>query len=121
MKNTSFLQRQMMSMKMNKNLIVIGITIILLAVGLSGCADLFVEGGRIDAELLEDSPTNYINVTEQQLEQFPHLKQALNQTDTQIEPPIDEWNELHDFFGDTWANIYYQEKYYYVRLLGNLV
>lgn len=52
------------------------------------------------------------------MEQFPHLKQAINQTDSHVEPPTDEWNDLRDFFGDMYAYICYQSEYYYVRLFG---
>ncbi len=105
-------------MNTNDHLLIIGIVVILLAVGLSGCNELFGEGGTIYAEKMNEKPEKFINISEQQMEQFPHLKLAINQTDSHIEPPTDEWNELRDFLGETYAYIHYQSEYYYVRLFG---
>lgn len=103
---------------MKKHLTISGIVLILLVVALSGCNELFGEGGTIYAEKINDKSKEFVNISEQQMEQFPHLKQALNQTDSYIEPPNDEWNEIREFFGDTYAYIHYQNEYYYVRLFG---
>ena len=103
---------------MNKHLIVTGTAVLLLVIGLCGCNEFFGEGGTIYAEKINDESKEFVNISEQQMEQFPHLKQALNQTDSYIEPPNDEWNEIREFFGDTYAYIHYQNEYYYVRLFG---
>lgn len=94
------------------------IAVLLICVGLYGCSEFFSEEGTIYAEKMNIKPKKFINISEQQMEQFPHLKRAINQTDSHVEPPTDEWNDLRDFFGDMYAYICYQSEYYYVRLFG---
>ncbi len=96
---------------MKKLILMLGIVTLLICVGLSGC-EFLSEGGAINVDKLDERPIKFINMSEQQMEKFPHLKQAINQTDSenwsQIDVPMDERNKLRDFFGDTYANIYYQ-------------
>lgn len=82
-----------------KQLVIIGIADLPLCVGLSGCSEFFSEGGTIYVEKMNKKPENFINISEQQMDQFLHTKQAINQTDSIVEPPTDEWNDLRDFLG----------------------
>ena len=85
---------------------------------ISGCTDLMGGTGDIYAERIYEKPQNYINLTLENLEKYPHLREALNQTDRHTETPSDEWYSLRDFFGDYFKNVSYQGNYYYVRLFG---
>jgi hypothetical protein len=76
------------------------------------------DNGDIYAERIFQKPQNYINLTQQEIEKYPHLIEALNTTDRHIETPSDEWYALKDFFGGYFKYISYQDKYYYVRLFG---
>jgi uncharacterized protein (UPF0333 family) len=63
-------------------------------------------------ELVEE-PDIYFNVTEQHMDQFPHLKEAINSTEEHIKVTIKEWEELIQLF-DNYNTKYikYQDKYY---------
>jgi len=84
----------------------------------AGCTDLMGGDGSIFVEKLDEEPDNFINMSEQQMEQFPRLKESINSTGEHVETPSDEWYELKDFFQDYYAYIKYQGEYYYVRLFG---
>jgi len=94
------------------------VSIIFLSMIISGCDDLMGGNGDIFAERIFEKPKSYINLTLEDLGKYPHLREALNQTGQHIETPRDEWYALKDFFGDYFKYIYYQERYYYVRLFG---
>ena len=57
---------------MNKQLVIIGIIVILLTVGLSGCQEQ-----DIHIKKLNIKPDNFVNMTEEQMKHFPHLKEAI--------------------------------------------
>jgi hypothetical protein len=69
----------------------------------------------IDVDKLDYIPSIYINMTFRQLNEFPHLKKALEQGEEWIKPPRDEWERLHDFFEDydEWI-VKYQNDYFRV-------
>jgi hypothetical protein len=94
------------------------VSITFLSMIISGCDDLMGDNGDIFAERIFENPQSYINLTLENIEKYPHLREALNQTGQHIETPRDEWYALKDFFGDSFKYIYYQERYYYVRLFG---
>jgi len=85
---------------------------------MAGCTDLMGDEGTIFAEKLDEEPDNFINISEQQMEQFPGLKEAINSTEEMVEISSDEWYKLKDFFQGYDAYMEYQGKYYYVRLFG---
>jgi hypothetical protein len=85
---------------------------------LTGCTDLMGDEGTILAENLDEIPDDFINLTEEQLERFPHLQQAINLTGEHVGTPSDEWYELKEFFKDSFKYIEYKGEYYYVRLFG---
>jgi hypothetical protein len=67
----------------------------------------------IDVDKLDYIPSSYINMTSQQLNEFPHLVLVLEQGEGWIKPPRDEWERLHDFFDnyEEWI-IEYKDSYY---------
>ena len=92
---------------MKKLLILIGIAVILLSIWLSGCQSQGFQVRRISEE-----PTNYVNMTEEHMNNFPHLKETIL-TNKLVETPQEEMNRLRgilDFF-DT-EIIKYQNEYY---------
>lgn len=74
--------------------------------------------GHIRAERIFQKPQNYINLTQQEIEKYPHLIEAFNSSGRTIEIPSDEWYALKDFFGGYSKYISYQDRYYYVGLSG---
>jgi len=92
-----------------KKLVIIGIVVLLLTICLSGC-----QSQGVSVDIISEEPANYVNFTEEQMNNFPHLKQAIL-TNGGVETPWDEQNRLRgilDFF-DTQI-IQYQNKYYEV-------
>jgi len=71
----------------------------------------------IHVHKLDYIPTNYFNMTSQQLDDFPHLKKALIKGEGWIKTPIEEWERLHDFLDvyDEWI-INYNNEYYHISL-----
>jgi hypothetical protein len=57
---------------MKKQLIVFGIIVLFITVGLSGC-----QGTKISPKKLNKKPDNFVNMTEEQIMHFPHLKEAI--------------------------------------------
>jgi hypothetical protein len=57
---------------MKKQLIIIMIIIVLFTVALSGC-----QGTKISPKKLNEKPNNFVNMTEEQMQNFPHLKEAI--------------------------------------------
>ena len=92
---------------MKKLLILIGIAVLLLSIWLSGCQSQGFQVHRISEE-----PTNYVNMTEEQMNNFPHLKEAIL-TNKSVETPQEEMNRLRGIleFFDT-EIIKYQNEYY---------
>jgi hypothetical protein len=100
---------------MKKQLIIIGIVTILLNVGLSGCSGP-TQG--VYANKVSVEPSNYVNMTEQQMEKFPHLKQAILMNES-VESPQEELIELWtilDFFDA--EIIKYQNEYYEIGFVA---
>ena len=86
---------------------------------LSGCDDLMgSDYGSIFAEIYNDIPNHFINISDNQLNTYPHLQQALNYPDDMIKIPRDEYYQLKAFFHDSYSYIFYNQTYFYVRLFG---
>jgi len=84
-----------------------------------GCTDLMgSDHGTISAEKLDEEPDDFINLTEEYRQKFPHLYQSINSSGELIKIPSDEYYELKDFFENSFTYIEYQGEYYYVRLFG---
>jgi hypothetical protein len=92
---------------MKRLILIIGIVTLLLTICLSGCSERGIHISKISGE-----PENSVNMTEQQMEKFPHLKDAIL-TDKSANPPEDELIRLRailDFFNT--SIIKYQNEYY---------
>lgn len=92
---------------MKKQLILIGIAVLLLSIWLSGCQSQGFGVHRISEE-----PTNYVNMTEEQMNNFPHLKEAIL-TNKLVKTPQEEMSRLRgilEFFDIEF--IKYQNEYY---------
>ena len=96
---------------MKKQLIIIGIITILVTVGLSGC-----QSQGIYVEKISGEHPNSVNMTEEQMNRFPHLKEAILTNTSGGDIPREEWDELRGIleFFDTQV-IRYQDKYYEIR------
>lgn len=85
---------------------------VILSIVLSGCEEL---DQFIDAEILDEEPDEYINITEEQMNDFPHLKEAI-QSDTYVKTPRDEYLALDNFLSEI-RNIKYDNKFYKVGFI----
>lgn len=95
---------------MKKQLIIVGIIVLLITVGLSGCQEQSIHIRKLNGEL-----GNFVNMTEEQMEHFPHLKEAIltNKKYVDITDYDDEEDELRgvlDYFDTNY--ICYQNEYY---------
>jgi hypothetical protein len=93
---------------MKKQLIIIGIVALIVCVGLSGC-----QSQGIHVEKISGEHPNSVNMTEKQMNNFPHLKEAILTDTSGGDIPKDEWDELKGIllFFDT-DIIQYKNKYY---------
>jgi len=98
---------------MNKQLVIIGIIVILLTVGLSGCQEQ-----DIHIKKLNIKPDNFVNMTEKQMKHFPHLKEAiLTNKSIDITNYDNEEFELRGIFDYFDTNyICYQNEYYEISI-----
>ena len=98
-------------MKMNKHLIILGIAVLLICVGLSGC--IGPEQG-IWAIKLNEEVDNFVNMTEEQMKYFPHLKEAILTNKTEyVSIPSGELCKLLGILGYFNTDyICYQDEYY---------
>ena len=105
---------------MKKQLVIIGIVVILVTVGLSGC-----NGSKqgIEARKLSRGYGNSVKMTDQQMNNFPHLKEAILTNKTvYVESPSQEMDKLRgileyfdtdNIFSDI---IFYQNEYYGITI-----
>jgi hypothetical protein len=91
---------------MKKQIVIIGIVILLLTIWLSGCQSQGISVHKISGE-----HPNGVNMTEKQMNNFPHLKEAIL-TNKYVETPQEEMNQLRGIleFFDT-EIIQYQNEY----------
>ena len=80
---------------------------ILLVVVFSGCEE--IERG-IMAKKLDEKPENFITVSEEQMINFPHLKEAIF-SDKIVITPLKEYKEIDNFLKET-RNIKYLNEFY---------
>jgi len=94
---------------MKKQIMIIGIVILLITTWLSGCQSQGIGVHKISGE-----HQNSVNMTEEQMDNFPYLKEAIL-TNKYAETPWDEQNKLRGIleFFDT-EIIQYQNEYYEV-------
>jgi hypothetical protein len=93
---------------MKKQLVIMGIVAQLLTTWLSGCQS---QGIRV--EKISGEHPNSVNMTEKQMNNFPHLKETILTNTSGGDIPKDEWDELKGIllFFDT-DIIQYQNEYY---------
>ena len=98
-----------------------GIVAILVSVGLSGCSGH--PGQCIDAHKLSGGYGNSVKMTEQQMNNFPHLKEAiLTNTSVIVESPSQEMDKIRGIFDyfdpeGIFPNIIlYQNEYYEITI-----
>ncbi len=105
---------------MKKQLVIIGILTLIITTCFSGC---YGPSQGIRALKLSGGYGNSVNMTEQQMNNFPHLKEAIliNKT-VEVTSPSQEMDMLRgifeyfdpeDIFPDT---IFYQNEYYEIRI-----
>jgi len=101
---------------MHKNIpLVVGITILIVCINLSGCnsPEYVIEAERIDEE-----PDIYINITEQQIKNYPHLKKAIESEGELIDIPWQEKDKVMSILESKDTDyIKYQNEYYEYNLL----
>lgn len=105
---------------MKNQLLIIAILILLLTTCYSGC---YGPSQGIRARKLSGEYSNSVNMTEQQMKTFPHLKEAiLNNETVEVPSPsqeidmlrgIFEYFDPQDIFPDI---IFYQNEYYEIRI-----
>jgi hypothetical protein len=105
---------------MKKQLVTIGIVALLVCVGLSGCIG---PSQGIRAQKLKGGAGNSVNMTEQQMKNFPHLKEAILTNKTVVvESPSQEMDQLRGIFeyfdpDNIFSDIIsYQNEYYEIRI-----
>jgi hypothetical protein len=93
---------------MKKQLVIIGIVAILVCVGLSGC-----QSQGIYVEKISGAYPNCVNMTEEQMEHFPHLKESILTNTSGGDIPKAEFDELHSLVWSYDTNIIqYRNEYY---------
>ena len=73
------------------------------------------------ARKFDDIPENYTAMAEEQMEIFPHLKEAIIQcnitgNETCISAPLQDHNKANDYFQYTCMDIEYQNDYFEIGL-----
>ena len=70
---------------------ILGIIVLLICVGLSGCAtsEYYIEADRVDEE-----PDVFVNITEQQITNYSHLKIAIESEGELIKIPKEESDKV---------------------------
>jgi hypothetical protein len=96
--------------------VILGIIVLLICVGLSGC--IFGPGYHIQAASVDEEPDAYINMTEQQMENYPYIKKAIELEGNPTEIPLGTLEEYDELFesNDTYF-IKYRNEFYKVRFI----
>lgn len=105
---------------MKKELAIVGMAVLFITVvGLSGCngTTYSIVVNKLDTEVF-----NYVNMTEQQMEKFPHLNEAINTSRlvnlTSVEIPLGEFYELKGILKFKGTDfIKYKNEYYEITLI----
>jgi hypothetical protein len=100
---------------MKKQLVIIGIVALLVCVGLSGCTG---PSQAITVRKLSGGCANSVEMTEEQMKIFPHLKEAILTNKTvYVESPSQEMDKLRgilEYFDNDF--IFYQNEYYEITI-----
>lgn len=92
---------------MCRKIFIVGITLIISIVFLSGCEE--IERG-LAAKKLDDEPEKFIIILEEQMNKFPHLKEAIF-ADGIVVTPYDEFTDVRNLLEET-SNIRYLNEFY---------
>ena len=100
---------------MHKNILIFSVVLVLITVvGLSGCTG---PKQYIRVDKYDEEPDNYINMSENQIAAFPHLKKAILNNES-VETPREEFYKLSDYFrAEETKFIKYQNEYYEINLI----
>ncbi len=100
---------------LNKHLVIIAIAVLLICVGLSGC--IFGPRYYIEAERVDEEPDIYINMTEELMDNYPHLKKAIGLGGNYTQIPLEELDRVEELLenNDTYF-IKYRNKYYEIGI-----
>jgi len=102
---------------MRKKIILIGLLLLFVSIFFSGC---FFQENSILVRKTNAIPDRYVNISEQQIEQLPHLKEAILANNSIIKTPGDEFNKIYDLLmGDDnilAEYIKYHDEYYSIIL-----
>lgn len=101
--------------KLKKQIIVLGLVVLLICVGLSGC--IFGPRYYIEAERVDEEPDLYINMTEELMDNYPHLKKAIGLGGNYTQIPQEELDRVEELLEkyDTYF-IKYRDKYYEIGI-----
>jgi hypothetical protein len=103
---------------LTKILIAMSLTILIIIGSLfllSYISFLYVHGYEkfVIAEKLNEKPENYMNISDQQMTVFPHLKEAINNSGEYVSIPEEEWRQLKNLLeSQNTMFIEYQSEYY---------
>jgi hypothetical protein len=93
---------------MKKQVVIMGSVVLLLTCWLSGC-----QSQSIHVQKISEEHRNCLNMTEEQMDHFPHLKEAILTNSSGGDIPKAEFDELHSLVWSYDTNIIrYQNEYY---------
>jgi hypothetical protein len=68
-------------------------------------------------EIIDEEPESYVNISEDRMHKFPHLKEAIQNHNTFVKAPAYSLDEVRGFLTLHDTNyIYYNNTYYKVRI-----
>ena len=79
---------------------------------LCGCESL--ENGVMAVEL-DETPEEFVIISEEQMDNFPHLKEAISLGKI-VTTPLDEYKEIYNLLEDI-RNIQYMDKFYKIMFV----
>ena len=82
--------------------------IIIFLIFLCGCTNY----QHVRVIKLDEEPNNFIIITEEEMNNYPSLKKAIETNDS-VQTPYKEFTELHELFEDI-RNFKYLDDYYYI-------
>ncbi len=102
---------------LKKQLVIIGIVVLLLAVGLSGCVN---PDQGFCAEKLDVKPEGYYTLSDEYLKSYPHLKEVIIECNitgnmTCMSVPREEYNRANIFLSQC-NNVKYKNEFYEITL-----
>jgi hypothetical protein len=105
---------------MKKKFEYIVITVIIVGLMLFFYFFIYLESmyNGVNAMQLPEQPSVYINISEEQLNQYPPFRQALLNPGRTVDVSEQQWQKISDFLRSqpTW-DVYYSGKYYRIALI----